>query len=252
MHITAAICLILLGLASSSIAVATVTSAGAGPADHSMAHCVLPGGEGPNSQASIVDRPDLLSMFSPVQPTLFVPGGDAGDGVAPPLWAVVLRYSRHDNSDPLEHDVRERIFQSIERSPGTYITELSDELTVTRSTVRYHVRILEDERLVATEQTDGKHRLYPRNSTENPELAAALNDDASARVLRSVARMEPVDVSSLARAIDRSPGTISYHLDRLDEAGLIERERVGNAVHTRLAEEIDLETTGASMALNAD
>lgn len=188
-----------------------------------------PGANGDLSEHSQV----VASMTDTLIDTL----SSSGNGVALPVGAVLFRYSRYDNSDPLENDVRQQIFDVIERSPGTYISEVSEEVDASRSTVRYHVRILEEERLIVGEAVRGKHRFYPVGS-DDPQLAAALNDDATARVLDAIARLETATVSTLADELDRSPGTVSYHLDRLTDDGLLERERKGNTVVTRLANEV--------------
>src|SRR5699024_10391006 len=103
-----------------------------------------------------------------------------------PVGAILLQYSRYDDSDPLENDVRKQVYDSVEQSPGTYISEVSNECDASRSTVRYHVRILEEEGLIVGKADRGKHRFYPVDS-ETPELSAALNDSATARVLDSIA-----------------------------------------------------------------
>lgn len=165
---------------------------------------------------------------------------DSGDGLVLPVGIALFRYSRYDDSDPLDNDVRRQVYESIEQSPGTYISEVSEECDASRSTVRYHIRILEEEGLIVGEAVRGKHRFHPMGS-DDPALAAALNDDATARVLDAIARLEPVTVSSLADDLDRSPGTVSYHLDRLTDDDLLLRERVGNAVVTRLANDVQTE-----------
>jgi predicted transcriptional regulator len=172
----------------------------------------------------------------------------SGSDVVLPVGAVLFRYSRFDDSDPLENDVRQQVYEAIERSPGTYISEMSSACDASRSTVRYHVRILEEEGLIVDEADRGKHRLYPAGS-ETPELAAALNDTATARVLDAIARLEPVTVSALADDLDRSPGTVSYHLDRLTNDGLLERERMGNTVVTRLTGDIQTELLNGETAV---
>ena len=173
---------------------------------------------------------------------------DGGSDVVLPVGAALFRYSRFDDSDPLENDVRQQVYEAIERSPGTYISEMSSACDASRSTVRYHVRILEEEGLIVDEADRGKHRLYPAGS-ETPELAAALNDNATARVLDAIARLEPVTVSALADDLDRSPGTVSYHLDRLTNDGLLERERMGNTVVTRITGDIQTELLNGETAV---
>lgn len=148
---------------------------------------------------------------------------------------LLLGYSRYDDSSPLDNDVRRRVFQQIERSPGVHVSALADLTDASRSTVRYHVRVLEREGLVYDEKIRGKRRYFPVGS-EAPELLAALSDDATASVLDAVSRIGPANVSQLADDLDRTPGTVSYHLSRLETAGLVEQERDGGAVLTRLAD----------------
>lgn len=152
-----------------------------------------------------------------------------------PLTSVVFlaSYSRYDGSDPLEHEVRNDLHEAILRSPGSYVTELGEMNDVPRSTLRYHLRILEREGLVYAETILGNLRYYPAGSDVD-ELAVALESEATAAVLDAVERLEPVSVTTVAAELDRSPSTISYHLDRLEDEGLVERERDGEAVLTRL------------------
>lgn len=154
-----------------------------------------------------------------------------------PSVGIVLGYSRYDRSDPLENDLRADLYANIADSPGIYVSELSEDAAVHRSTVRYHVRILGEEGLISQERVRGKHRLYPTESTHR-RLIAALAEESSATVLRAVKRLEPVGVSALADDLDRAPSTVSYHLGRLAEDGLVEQQRDGNTVLTRLPEPV--------------
>lgn len=152
-----------------------------------------------------------------------------------PVGMLIAGYSRYDDSDPLENDVRQRVYETVRRSPGTYPMELADTVDVSRSTVRYHVRILEDEGLISGEKIRGKQRYFPGESVD-AELSAALRDDATGAVLDALERLEPVSVSRLASDLDRAPSTVSYHLDRLADAGLVEQERDQGAVLNRLSD----------------
>lgn len=149
-------------------------------------------------------------------------------------------YSRIDNSDPLENSSRRRIYESILHSPGTYPVELAESTSLSRSTVRYHVRVLEREGLITSEKVQGKRRYFPRE-TDNGELLVALRDDASRSVLTTLYRQGPATVSQLASELDRAPSTTSYHLTRLVELDLVEQSREDGAVVNRLAAETDRE-----------
>jgi DNA-binding transcriptional ArsR family regulator len=144
-----------------------------------------------------------------------------------------LRYSKYDDSSPLEQEVRAELYERIERTPGTYLSQLDDQMDVSMSAIRHHLRILEDERMVTNAKIRGKRRFYPASDDE-VELTAALAEKATADVLDAVSRQEPVAVGELADELDREPSTITYHLKRLEEDGLIKRKRNGRTVNSSL------------------
>jgi DNA-binding transcriptional ArsR family regulator len=157
--------------------------------------------------------------------------GDPGLPLVPPLFG----YSRHDESDPLNNDTRANIYDVVMESPGVYYAQLAEETDVTEETVRYHSRILADEGLVERRKIRGRKRLYPVSMEgESPELAAAMADSAASDVISAIEHREPATLSAVADAIDCAPSTVSYHLDRLEEDGLISRERDGSAVRIKL------------------
>jgi len=156
------------------------------------------------------------------------------DGPGVPVVAVV-GYSRWDGSDPLTHETRDRLYAAVESEPGVSLSAVADRIDASRSTVRYHYRILEREGLVEGHKLRGRRCLFPveqRIAADGDALTltAALRDDARRDVLRGVYRTEPVSVSDLAAELDIAASTASHHLQRLDEDGLVEREETGRTV----------------------
>ncbi|WP_254839773.1 winged helix-turn-helix transcriptional regulator [Natronomonas marina] len=147
-----------------------------------------------------------------------------------------LRYSRYDDSDPLEHEARERVYEIVDATPGSYLSAVSERADLPLSTTRHHMKVLEREGLVSGAKLRGKRRFYPAY-TEDIELAAALNDDATADVIDALARLGAASVSDLADDLGRDPSTVSHHLQRLEEDGIVTRNREGRAVMNELAAE---------------
>jgi len=149
-------------------------------------------------------------------------------------FVTLFRYSRYDDSDPLEHGTRETVYETIENEPGAYLSEVGEHAGVPLSTARHHVRVLERERLVASAKVRGKRRFYP-SDTDGIETAAAMEDGPTAAVLDALARLGPCSVATLADELGRDPSTVTHHLQQLEDEGLVERERDGRAVVNRLA-----------------
>ncbi|WP_255198480.1 winged helix-turn-helix transcriptional regulator [Halorarius litoreus] len=147
-----------------------------------------------------------------------------------------FRYSRYDDSDPLEHEARADVYDVVNDAPGAYLSEVADEAGLPLSTARHHIRVLEREDLVSGAKVRGKRRFYPAY-TQGIELAAALNDEATAAVIDAVSRLGASSVSDLADELGRDPSTVSHHLKRLAEDDIIVRERDGRAVMNKLSAE---------------
>jgi predicted transcriptional regulator len=157
---------------------------------------------------------------------------------------AIIGYRRYSDDDPLEHEAREALYEQICASPGSYLAELSDETGVAMQTARYHLRILEFENLVTRESIRGRRRFFPVG-TEWAELQAALQDQSTAELIDALDSQGPDSVSGLAEMLDRDPSTISHHLDRLADDGVVERERDGRAVVNRLSTRAQQALAGA-------
>lgn len=147
-----------------------------------------------------------------------------------------------DTDGVLEQSTRAAVYDAIVGSPGATLSELAAAVDVTKSTVRYHARMLRDADMVTATEVGGTLRYAPNDA--DAELAAVRRAGGSGDVLEAVAEREPASVSALAAATDRAPSTVSHHLSGLEERGLVERERTGESVVTTLAD-----TARASMAV---
>lgn len=105
---------------------------------------------------------------------------------------------------------------------------------------------------MASAKPRGKRRYYPA-AADDFELAAALSEPASAAVLEALADAGEARVGQLADDLDRDPSTVSHHLQRLADDGLVERERRGRAVVNRLADPVaDALATGSDPVVADD
>jgi predicted transcriptional regulator len=132
------------------------------------------------------------------------------------------------------HETRASLYEHLRTEPGTHLSALADVGGVDASlgTVRYHLKILEREGLVTSEKRRGRRRFFPVG-TPPDVLECALHSASTRAVLEALAESADT-VSGLAERLDRDPSTVTYHLSRLEDDGLVERERDGQAVVNRL------------------
>lgn len=164
-------------------------------------------------------------------------GLDAPGITFPPALLVATGYSRSVTEEPLRHETRRTIFEHIHANPGIARSTLADVSGTTTSTIRYHVDILESANLVEVRTVLGQVRLAETGVPRaHVELRASLADSGTAPVLAGVARLDNPSVTTLAAELDRTPSTVSYHVNRLVDADVLERERNGRSVALRLSE----------------
>jgi len=147
-------------------------------------------------------------------------------------------YAKWAGDDPLAHETRAELHDQIQAEPGTCLSALgeSQTLDVSFGTVRYHLRILEREGLVTSEKVNGRRQFYPVGTSPDT-LNIALNRDPTRKILEALAESADT-VSGLASRVDRDPSTVSHHLSRLEDDGIVERERDGQAVTNRLTSSV--------------
>lgn len=190
--------------------------------DDPAADAALPLGEGGDALA--VER---------LRPTVAAPGPAKGSdrSTEVPVDPAPREASRED---VLEQSTRAAVYERVHDAPGATLADIADAVGVTKSTVRYHVRVLREAGLVDATEAAGALRVAPADA--DVDLVASLNAPGTGAVLDAVAEHEPATVSSIASSSDRAPSTVSHHLSTLEERELVERERDGEAVVTTLTD----------------
>lgn len=195
----------------------------------------------------------LAAALAATAPVAASPQTDAGDTQAVAVAAApasdatptpTVRAVRDRESGPgsaseaesgFDSDARAAIYGVVASLPGIHFARAADVADVDTSTARYHVRVLERDGVVDSEHVLGKKRLFPAERGDDRAADAAVVDPTTGAVLAAVDRTDPATVNAVAAALDRAPSTVSEHLRRLDDAGVLDRERDGGAVVAHLS-----------------
>lgn len=138
----------------------------------------------------------------------------------------------------LELDSRREIYQFVVDTPGIHFRGLFEALSYAQGTLQYHLRWLESRDLLEVVD-DGRYtRYYPAGSFDEADRAVmnALRREYARRIVAYLASAGPLSTSELADRLERSPSTVSWHLSKLAESGLVEKERDGRSVYYRLTD----------------
>jgi predicted transcriptional regulator len=143
-----------------------------------------------------------------------------------------------DEPAELELQSRREIYQHVADTPGIHFRALLDAMGCAKGTLQYHLRWLVEEGLIE-ESDDGEYtRYYPAGDfdAEDRRVLNALRRTIARRILAYLASEGALTTSVLADRLEKSDSTISWHLSKLQEAGLVEKERDGRRVYYELTD----------------
>lgn len=142
-------------------------------------------------------------------------------------------------TDPeLDLESRRAIYQHIVANPGVHFRGLLDALDYAQGTVQYHLRWLEKQGLLEVSD-DGKFtRYYSADSFDEVDqlVMNALRREYARRIIAHLLTAGPLTTAQLSDRLGKSPSTVSWHLSKLADAGLVSKERHGRTVAYELAD----------------
>ncbi len=132
-------------------------------------------------------------------------------------------FSRIADAKVLDHPTRRRIKDAIEGEPGIHFQALARQVEVGRGTLEHHLRKLIEADLVTVRRAPGYTCYFPKGKIDRHLLdaAPALRSGGSRAVLQAVAAKPGTSSRDLAAHLGIAPSTVSYHLKRLETAGLV-------------------------------
>ncbi|MHB8633415.1 MAG: hypothetical protein ACYDBQ_05525 [Thermoplasmatota archaeon] len=178
--------------------------------------------------------PSARAALSPLATAAIAALSVAALGAA--LWPLLRRtpwvlplFSRILPDRALDHEARRRIVEIVKEKQGIHLQALVGELGLARATAEHHVRVLLAHRLIH-ERRIGRYRCYFLGVAH--KLASApprvtLRSQYARDILRQASALPGSSVSTIAHAIQAPPRVVSYHVQRLAEAGLLRLDHRG-------------------------
>lgn len=140
--------------------------------------------------------------------------------------------------DPLELETRRRIYQYLQSFPGAHMREIGREIAIPMGTLEYHLHYLVKANLLTTRQDPRYTRYFATGelSRREKDVLALLRQ----KVPRQIAARLLLDPGSshgaLLESFELSGSTLSFHLKKLVNAGLVSVEKVGRENLYRVVE----------------
>ncbi len=133
---------------------------------------------------------------------------------------------RHvDANNVLEHPMRASLLETVQKEPGIHLRELAQRHETAVTNTQWHLRKLEMAQLVRTQKVAGRRLYYPTEGGVTTRQEALLNaataNENAAAIYEFIQYAAGCNQRALAEELGMNPGTVRWHLRKLEEAGLI-------------------------------
>lgn len=126
---------------------------------------------------------------------------------------------------------RRRVYEYIRTRPGLHLRRLQRDLGMALGTLEYHLWTMEKQGYVCSRRL-GRVKAYyctAAHDRRDKDYLYFLRQPMPGLILGLLSRRRGVSFQSLARRVPVSPSTLSFHLRKLTERGLLWRVRVGRS-----------------------
>lgn len=125
-------------------------------------------------------------------------------------------------------DLRRRLVRLIETYPGLHLRELARQADISEALAGYHMDVLAADEVV-TAQTDGIYkRFYPAKGPSPTEtekdLIKMLRQRVPLQIVLNLLATKRIAHGELTQRLGLAKSTVSYHLGKLREAGIVGEE----------------------------
>jgi predicted transcriptional regulator len=146
--------------------------------------------------------------------------------------AAVAGFSRISRAQVEDQPTREKVANAIRADPGVTAMEMHQGLALTYTTIVYHLRVLEREGIINS-VTDGRYRrFFAAADVDVGKRGAmsALRNQRTRGLFDLITDRPGIPHRQLAKHAGISRPAVYWHMERLQAAGLVGRDRVGHAI----------------------
>lgn len=135
----------------------------------------------------------------------------------------------NDDEDVLELETRKEIFEHVRANPGVHFSQLKRDLDMETGLLQHHLRTLEEYNVITSEDHQGKRRLFVAQELDEEERAilSSLRYETTRHILLFLLREDAARNRAIAEDLGVSPATVSWHVSRLREEGIVTEVRDG-------------------------
>lgn len=152
---------------------------------------------------------------------------------------MTRRRAHDDEEDILNLDTRKEIFEHVQANPGIHFSQLKRDLDMETGLLQHHLRTLEDQDILTSEDHQGKRRLFVAQELDEEERAilSLLRYETTRHILLFLLEKNTARNRAIAEELGVSPATVSWHVSRLVEDGIVSEVQDGRTTRYTVTDE---------------
>lgn len=146
------------------------------------------------------------------------------------VWTLFMPlYAKVKKEEVISQFTRGRILGYIEANPGEHFGAILQGLSLSNGNAVYHLRLLEKGGYVVSRNDRTFKRFYPKGMKLPPNNGTPLSE-LQQRILSCVRQAPGISQKEIVGVLGLRQSTLEYQIQKLADAGLIRREKVGRKV----------------------
>ena len=130
----------------------------------------------------------------------------------------------------LELDVRRQIYRLVQKYAGCHFREIERKSGLSTGSVNYHLGYLARHNLIKQEKEGNNLRYFPKDfKSQNTKLMGLLRQKSVRNILLYVLLNENCNHEQIVESVSLSPSTVSWHLKKLEDAGIVGSVKEGRS-----------------------
>ena len=131
-------------------------------------------------------------------------------------------------NEVLENENRRKIYEVIERNPGTHLRELQRALDIPITTLEYHLGYMARKRIIYSEIDSHYKRYYAKQLDQgDKKVLSALRQKRPREIVLLILANEKAKYQFIANYLKLPHSTLSFYLKYLVDNDNLEKEKVG-------------------------
>ena len=151
---------------------------------------------------------------------------------------VYLGYRKISTASVLTNATRSRIYEAVAAHPGIFFNELARETGVARSTLRYHLALLKMTGKISAAKTGSDVRYFENSgkfSGTEQKILALLHNGRDRFICEYLIQNPATTRSDLEKVLGISGAAVTWHTNRLRDAGVLAVTKSGRTVQYSIA-----------------